>query len=113
MSSLTGSILVMEDALTFDGIIHQLLVNPDTTIINVLIHPVVFPFILRDRKAFELLSDFHFNFDVTLIVLLELLTFIGSMVGEVTSAILIRLRGFARCAKVANKFLTSSNLLPW
>ena len=103
----------MEDVLTFDRIVNQLLVNPDTAIVNVLIHPVVFPFILWDGEAFELLGDFHFNLDVTLIVLLKLLPFIRSMVGEVTSAILIGLRRFARCTEVAHKLFTSSDLLPW
>ena len=92
----------MEDVLTFDRIVNQLLVNPDTAIINVLIHPVVFPFILRNRKAFELLCDLHFYFYIALVVLFELLPLVGRMIRKVTSTVLIGFRGFARCTKEAN-----------
>ena len=92
----------MKFLLALDSIGNQLLINSNPTIINILIHPVVFPFILRDREAAELLSDFHFNFHITLVVLFELPPLVGGMVGEIASTMLIRFCGFARGTEIAH-----------
>ena len=101
----------MEDVLTFDGVVDQLLINPNTAIINILVHPLIFPFILGNRKVFEFLCDFHFNLDVALVVLFELLPLIRGMIRRVASAVLIGLSWFTRGAEVADQFFSSRNFL--
>lgn len=91
----------MKFLLTLDSIVKQLLIDPNPSVIDVLAHPVVFPFVLRDWEAAELLGNFHFNFHITLVILFKLLLFVGCMVGKITSAVLVGFCRLAGSAKVA------------
>ena len=94
-----------------DGLLHELHIDADATVVDFLVDVVFLPDLWRYRELGELPLDAHLGLYVTGIVALEQLPLVRRMEGPVSGALAIRLGGKTGLAEVFDELLALGELL--
>ena len=94
-----------------DGLLHELHIDADATVVDFLVDVVFLPDLWRYRELGELPLDAHLGLYITGIVAFEQLPFVRRMEGPVSGALAIRLGGKTGLAEVFDELLALGELL--
>ena len=94
-----------------DRLMHQLHVDGDTAIVDLLVEVILLPNVLRNWELCELLLNGHLDFDIPDVVALERFPFIRGMPGQVPGSASVRFRWRTRLAEVFDELLALGQLL--